>query len=473
VSQIGSVVCMITPWENPLYLSRVWCLYELSTAFANPSCQVHIAMPPREEERIAKVLITERTNNDNPLEPLYKALNNTRVQEAHASQEADRLKILDVIRKRQGGYDHMNGRVNERLRTWVLGVLDHFLEEKQPGGQATKDCIDETEFVDCRVNLCAIDCKAPAIMVTEDTEEFDFWNSPLKYPVLFDDDRHTDSEKVAILRAGVDPRRGNIPLTNSQISELEHQGCLVSGDITTAYLHLVAESYEKHASTSKSPRFIFRPTSDFVWTSMKRSRKEMGNSWKKGWMASQKQRGTRKLPYNVHDDTTAITGLQLFEGNGDGGHFACVLIDRRAQSDGVFTFFDSGKRYNWTSMDRIRDFFDEIGVSNRNSIWIDADVPQQAHKTHDCGVWMCIFIATFLPSLKQSNHHLKHVYRNVKIEITSSLIESHEKPWFKVEGTLNENLVGWFGRAHVRETLLKEEYHEDSTVLSMLQCEIA
>jgi len=206
---------------------------------------------------------------------------------------------------------------------------------------------------------------------------------------------------------------------------------------------------------------------------MKRSRKEMGNSWKKGWMALQKQRGTRKLPYNIHDDTTAITGLQLFEGNGDGGHFACVLIDRRAQSDGVFTFFDSGKRYNWTSMDRIREFFDEIGVSNRNSIWIDADVPQQAHKTHDCGVWMCMFMATFLRSLKQSNHHLKGVYRNVKIQVTSSVLESHERLWYKVEGTLNEKLVGWFGRAHVRETLFKEEYREDSTVLSMLQCEIA
>lgn len=50
VSRIGRIVCMMAPFEKPVYLSRVWCIFEMATAFANPGCSVTVMMPPEEKK---------------------------------------------------------------------------------------------------------------------------------------------------------------------------------------------------------------------------------------------------------------------------------------------------------------------------------------------------------------------------------------------------------------------------------------
>ena len=48
VRSIKRVLAMMTPWSNPIYLNRVWCVFELYTAITmgQGEVEVEIVMPP-------------------------------------------------------------------------------------------------------------------------------------------------------------------------------------------------------------------------------------------------------------------------------------------------------------------------------------------------------------------------------------------------------------------------------------------
>jgi hypothetical protein len=49
VQSIGKVLCMMSPWDAPSYLKRVWCIFEIFTAMQN-ECELVVVMPPYERE---------------------------------------------------------------------------------------------------------------------------------------------------------------------------------------------------------------------------------------------------------------------------------------------------------------------------------------------------------------------------------------------------------------------------------------
>ena len=332
---------------------------------------------------------------------------------------------------------------------------------------------------DLRLNLCSVKFSDPAVIVMDDIDDFEPTSNRELYPTepKFDiSSREIEFSDKVLDVPGPDPRRGNIPLKKVQIHEVEEQGTLVSGDVTSAYLGLLSKSYW---TTTKVPdgysKFVFKATGDFVWTSLKRSQDEM-KSWKHVWMALAKSRSRRKPHYNLIDDREAVTALQIFEGCAEAGHFACLIIDRRMYPAGIFTFFDSGKRFSYTSMRTMKECFEESGcAASEESIWIDADVPQQGSKTMDCGIWMCMFIARFLRALKEKDGTPVPggllLYRNVTMRLSATALKD-EASWFKVDGPIDATMAGWFGRAHVRESLFRGEIHENPRALSMLECEI-
>ena len=77
---------MFEPWNDPTYLTRIWCIYEIYTA-QDIGCPVTIIMPQREKE----VLVDELLDG---LDRLYDALSKTKIQNAKAKYEDDRQAIL-------------------------------------------------------------------------------------------------------------------------------------------------------------------------------------------------------------------------------------------------------------------------------------------------------------------------------------------------------------------------------------------
>ncbi|CAB9499686.1 expressed unknown protein [Seminavis robusta] len=315
------------------------------------------------------------------------------------------------------------------------------------------------------INLCDINIEDPAIISLGTAIAADAtFTKEHPYPVFTASPLEHDQDATILNVSGPDPKKGGSILTFAHFTKLVSQGQLVSGDVTTAYLSMLSRSLSQSG-------FPVKTTGDFVWGNLQRIAKDKGD-WKKVWPTVLQKQGARKTHYNLIDDTEAITVLQLFEGNSKAGHFACVVIDRRACKSGIFTFLDSGKAYKFTNMRRMRKCFEDLGFSNQNSIWIDANVPQQAFGTNDCGVWMCMLVATFLRALKRIGVGAE--YRKVTTSITSGRLQQQEaSSWFIVDGNLTEELVGWCGRAYIGESLFQGDVLlNQSKVLDMLDCHI-
>eukprot|EP00978_Attheya_sp_CCMP212_P005800 scaffold12959_cov53-Attheya_sp.AAC.3 len=58
---IGHILAMMTPWDDPLYLKRVWCIFEVFTANEQDNnCQVTIVMPPLQEQKLEEAILSSR-----------------------------------------------------------------------------------------------------------------------------------------------------------------------------------------------------------------------------------------------------------------------------------------------------------------------------------------------------------------------------------------------------------------------------
>lgn len=109
----------MSPWDEPVYLSRVWCIFELYTASENKNCKLTISMPPREKQGMVQTL-----NDAYGITKLWDTLAKTDVQSAQASQMIDKIRILDMVEKGPG-FTALNNKVNSLLRRWAKeGVIE-------------------------------------------------------------------------------------------------------------------------------------------------------------------------------------------------------------------------------------------------------------------------------------------------------------------------------------------------------------
>lgn len=122
VTGIQRVVAVMSSWVNPVYLSRVWCIFELYAAYRNESCQLDIALPPREKKAMVKAL--SEGGGDQGVNVLYKTLAMTKIEDAKSSEPDDRTMILDMV-ERDIGFERLNSEVNRLLREWVkAGMME-------------------------------------------------------------------------------------------------------------------------------------------------------------------------------------------------------------------------------------------------------------------------------------------------------------------------------------------------------------
>eukprot|EP00931_Biecheleriopsis_adriatica_P057962 TRINITY_DN34437_c0_g2_i1.p1 TRINITY_DN34437_c0_g2~~TRINITY_DN34437_c0_g2_i1.p1 ORF type:complete len:622 (-),score=98.94 TRINITY_DN34437_c0_g2_i1:20-1813(-) len=118
VRSIGRVVALVAPWNAPLYVQRVWCIYEVYVA-EETGVDFSLVLPPEDEEDMLEALA------DNPesskADRLWKALGEVRVQDAKASVPDDRSHILHLVESGPG-FEHLNMKVRRLLRKWFLEI---------------------------------------------------------------------------------------------------------------------------------------------------------------------------------------------------------------------------------------------------------------------------------------------------------------------------------------------------------------
>jgi len=134
VKKIGHIVAMMAPWQDPFYLTRIWCIFEMFTA-QNNGCRITIAMPSGEKKRFIEGL----TNDDgkDQVDTLFSTLAKTDVKKAEASVESDRTNILQIVEKGVG-YVSFNMAVSGLLREWATGVVIGAVEEGKRNMEDTR-----------------------------------------------------------------------------------------------------------------------------------------------------------------------------------------------------------------------------------------------------------------------------------------------------------------------------------------------
>jgi hypothetical protein len=115
--RIGRVLAMMAPWKVPVYLSRIWCIYEFFMAHTN-GCKVDIVMPPEEKSSSEKDIMPQGGGIDE----LYEMHQNTEVHTAKASVDKDRPEILKRVESTVG-YQMLNNQVNHLLCGWMQHAL--------------------------------------------------------------------------------------------------------------------------------------------------------------------------------------------------------------------------------------------------------------------------------------------------------------------------------------------------------------
>lgn len=119
-AKIGKVVLIIDPWQAPVALSRMWCLFEISQCVVQHGLQLFLSVPREERARFLCALSDDR-------EAVESALVSFDVRLAQTSVEADRLKILGALHERgfenaADGLDPLDC-FNEKVQLLLRGAL--------------------------------------------------------------------------------------------------------------------------------------------------------------------------------------------------------------------------------------------------------------------------------------------------------------------------------------------------------------
>eukprot|EP00928_Gymnodinium_smaydae_P096017 TRINITY_DN8384_c0_g1_i4.p1 TRINITY_DN8384_c0_g1~~TRINITY_DN8384_c0_g1_i4.p1 ORF type:complete len:776 (+),score=138.37 TRINITY_DN8384_c0_g1_i4:49-2328(+) len=124
VSSIGHVVAMMAPWFDPVYTKRVWCDFEMYTAasMGPDKCKISVIMPPAEAADMRDTLTSGPISNPK----MWEALQQVKVEDAQASVEEDKVRILDLIES-STGFHALNSTVAKCLRDWIVGACDDVL----------------------------------------------------------------------------------------------------------------------------------------------------------------------------------------------------------------------------------------------------------------------------------------------------------------------------------------------------------
>jgi tetratricopeptide (TPR) repeat protein len=153
IGQIGQMVLVMTPWDNPLSLSRAWCLIEL---FACHSSGGHfaVALPPAERVRF-RTEITERTD-------AFKfMLDTVNMETSECSRDSDKDCILSAVRGLAGGYATLDKIVSAMIMEWLKSQLQEEMARAAVTGQHGTECKMMTTLAGVFCSIGKYDCALP------------------------------------------------------------------------------------------------------------------------------------------------------------------------------------------------------------------------------------------------------------------------------------------------------------------------
>ena len=123
IQMFGRTVMVLAPWDNPIPLTRGWCLFELYCTAASQNCKFEIAMSQTHEDQFLEDMENYGTR------AIDKMLATINAETSKCGKPEDRDRIFDVVRKTVG-FAGINAMVFEQLRNWVIVVTCGAIEQE-------------------------------------------------------------------------------------------------------------------------------------------------------------------------------------------------------------------------------------------------------------------------------------------------------------------------------------------------------
>eukprot|EP00808_Paulinella_micropora_P022732 g60377.t1 len=120
---IGRTVLILSPWRNPVPLTRSWCLWEIfCTRLTKASFE--ICLSPTEVTDFEHALVQD-------FDSILGSLSRIDVKKAEAGKKEDQEKILALVEGMQGGVHELNKAVLAEMRAWVVQAGRDALQAKE------------------------------------------------------------------------------------------------------------------------------------------------------------------------------------------------------------------------------------------------------------------------------------------------------------------------------------------------------
>jgi tetratricopeptide (TPR) repeat protein len=119
VESIGCTLVVMSPWDDPIYVRRAWCLFEFYVTSATKT-KMEILLTKGDEAKFVDYLIDDF---DVKHGGVYEKISHIDIEKAEAFKQTDLDAIKEIVRTQlEGGFARLNGIVFDELRKWIVAV---------------------------------------------------------------------------------------------------------------------------------------------------------------------------------------------------------------------------------------------------------------------------------------------------------------------------------------------------------------
>eukprot|EP00053_Salpingoeca_punica_P015694 m.145072 g.145072 ORF g.145072 m.145072 type:complete len:939 (+) comp16778_c0_seq16:20-2836(+) len=122
IMSIGQVLLVMAPWDDPVPLTRAWCLWEIHCAL-DGKVPLTIGLPPDQRGALLQGV-------SESFSVITNALVRIDAERSEAFKQEDRDNIHRAVQESELGFDGLNDRVKGRLRDWYLTTALELAEAK-------------------------------------------------------------------------------------------------------------------------------------------------------------------------------------------------------------------------------------------------------------------------------------------------------------------------------------------------------
>ena len=112
LTKIGKAILVLSPWDKPMWIFRVWCLYEYFVVY-HFQLQYEFVMPRNQKDRF----VASMGEGGNNLLDIVSALD---VEKATAFSKYDETQIKNLVQKDLGGFSKLNEIVSGAVRLFCI-----------------------------------------------------------------------------------------------------------------------------------------------------------------------------------------------------------------------------------------------------------------------------------------------------------------------------------------------------------------